>query len=804
MSFKAVLEADISNWQTNLNKAGLQLEALNKQVKEQNKGITYLGDSFANAGKKLSLFSIALAAAGVKAFSMAADFEDALGATDQIFKDNADIVAEWANNLDTSYGIAKKEALEYSNLMGSMLINIGNLTEKEASKQSAKLIELAGDLTAMYGGTTQDAVRALTGALKGNNTMLDNYGMAVNEALIKAKALELGLISGTSEMTLQAKQAATLALIWEQTGAAQGQASREADGASGAMRAFRTEVANLSTELGEVLLPIITPMISKLTDFVSGLRALSPEMQSMIVGIAGVTAVAGPLLIVIGNILKALPLIKAAFTALTGPIGAITLAVAGLTAGIIYFVNRANEATTASEALAGANKSVEASVRREKAELEKLLSIARDETKSKDMRLEAIRKLNAISKEHLGFITLETVNTEAAKNAVNDYTTAIERNARQKAISDKLSELYAKQLEYEEKIARETQKIEEDKAKGFFRSNILMQSAFKTRRSEFQNELDNINESIKAYESLSEQYVKTGETGAEATASLSNFSDVVKEVAELDTFQKLIGEQLNVRDAINKTASTIEDLQSKLVKLQLGILPSTNVRKELTETQQQINDLSTALDLLTGGRELKIKVNANILRIEAAENKFLKDGAIVVPPIDTSLLENSLGQAKEMVAITSQDLGSLLSTGISMFAQTIGDAFSGNWEGLGAGLLKAVGSLAQQFGGLIVGMGVAALKLQSLIVNPLTAIAAGSALIALGALASKAAQNMMSSATSGGGYSSAPSMMNTSPGYAPSEYRGQYQDDFKVEFKIGTNELVGVLDTANQRRNRLG
>ena len=63
--------------------------------------------------------------------------------------------------------------------MGSMLVNIGGLTQDQAAKQSASLIQLAGDLTAMFGGTTQDAVRALTGALKGNNTMLDNYGMAV-------------------------------------------------------------------------------------------------------------------------------------------------------------------------------------------------------------------------------------------------------------------------------------------------------------------------------------------------------------------------------------------------------------------------------------------------------------------------------------------------------------------------------------------------------------------------------------------------------------------------------------------------
>ena len=719
MSFKAVLEADISNWQSNLNKAGAQLEAFDRKVKEQTKGLRYLGDSFINVGKKASILSVAVAAAGAKAFSMAADFQDALGATEQIFKDNSDTVQNWANNLDTSYGIAKKEALEYSNLMGSMLINIGNLTEKEASKQSAKLIELAGDLTAMYGGTTQDAVRALTGALKGNNTMLDNYGMAVNEALIKQKALELGLISGTSEMSLQAKQAATLALIWEQTGAAQGQAAREADGASGAMRKFRTEVSNLSTELGEVLLPIITPIISKLSDFVGSLRTLSPEMQSMIVGIAGVTAVAGPLLVVIGSILKALPLLKAGFVALTGPIGAIAVT---MTVVAVNF-----------------HKNIEAL----KTDWDYLLDYLR--TTSAGIG-------DLLSGNFSGW--WEKVQLTWRKNI--EYL---------KVKLRQLKEYYTGVDEI---------KLDQTALEAALAANEMTGSAGAMQA--VKKEVDNLNESL----------------------------EETKDIAKLDTFQKLIGEQLNVRDAITKTTATIEDLQSKLVKLQTGILPSTNVRQELAETQQQINDLSTALDLLTGKRELNIDVKTNISGIEAAENKFLKDGAIVVPPIDTSLLENSLGQAKEMVATMSLDLGSLLSAGISSFAQTIGDAFAGNWDGLGAGLLKAVGSLAQQFGGLIVGMGVAALELQTLITNPLTAIAAGAALIALGALASKAAQNMMKSATTGGGYSSAPSLRNTGPSYGPSDYRGQYQDDFKVEFKIGTNELVGVLDTAEQRRNRIG
>lgn len=652
MSFKAVLEADIKGFSNNIDKAISDVDRLEKTTLQK---LSKVGDSFIGIGKKASILSVALVGVGAKAFSMAADFQDALGATEQIFKDNSDTVQDWANNLDTSYGIAKKEALSYSNLMGSMLINIGNLTEKEASKQSAKLIELAGDLTAMYGGTTQDAVRALTGALKGNNTMLDNYGMAVNEALIKQKALELGLISGTSEMTLQAKQAATLALIWEQTGAAQGQAAREADGASGAMRAFRTEVSNLSTELGEVLLPIITPIISKLSDFIGSLRTLSPEMQSMIVGIAGITAVAGPLLIVIGNILKALPLIKAALVALTGPIGIVVAAIAAATALIITNWDELKEASS--------------------------------------QAIESLKSDWDFMANHF-----KTVSASIGKVIRGDF-----------------AGWWAD--------VRTT-----------FDANI--------------------------------EYLK----------------------AKWSQFQQLLGIWSN--QAAKVAAQT---------GMMLGAIGSTDTSKPVAE----VKTFTETLNKLSEAQEKVTKTKPKSEFIDVAVKQQEDNQMIIEPIIMMDRLDESLIAMKEKVTVSSEEIGQLLSAGISSFAQTIGDAFAGNWDGLGAGLLKAVGSLAQQFGGLIVGMGVAALELQSLITNPLTAIAAGAALIALGALASKAAQNMMKSATTGAGYSSAPSLRNTGPSYGPSDYRGPYQDDFKVKFEIGTNELVAVLNTAEQRRNRL-
>ena len=54
---------------------------------------------------------------------------------------------------------------------------------------------------------------------------------------------------------------------------------------------------------------------------------------------------------------------------------------------------------------------------------------------------------------------------------------------------------------------------------------------------------------------------------------------------------------------------------------------------------------------------------------------------------------------------------------------------------------------------------------------------------------------------SGAGYASAPTMNNTTSPVTPN-YRGAYTDN-EVVFKIGTNELVGVLSMAQNRNNRL-
>jgi hypothetical protein len=691
MSFTAKITADIANFEKGVEQATRSIDGLQKNVEQRLSGI---GKSFENIGKKASVLSAVLVAAGGKAYMMAADFEDALGATGQIFKENADIVRNWSDNLGTEYGIAKKEALEYSNLMGSMLINIGRLTEQEAAKQSAKLIELAGDLTAMYGGRTQDAVRALTGALKGNNTMLDNYGMAVNDALIKTRAFELGLSDGTGELSLQAKQAATLSLIFEQTGAAQGQAAREADGASGSMRALRTEITNLSTELGQVLIPVITPVISGLRDIVAGIRTMSPEMQTLTVGIAATVAAIGPLLVGIGKLLQMLPLLKAGFVALTGPIGLVGGAIILLAANFEDVVK--NVTTMWNTFTSGISSSVKALV-------------------------------SLVTLDFKGFWTnIKSMVANGVKWVVGQM------------------EFMGEKLEW-----------------------VLRKLGLEEWANRVNASFGGINLDQAALEAALAANEMTGSAGA--------MQAVKKEAA--DTAEK-----------VDKLTSSMKELTK--VKVPESIIGGGIV----IDKQKKETIFDQLFSEKDGNMVLKPIIEPTI------EPKVLKDKMM-------ESVKSAMGDLSEGIQVLTIDLSSMLAASLTDIFGAVSEAIvSGDnvMEALGSALLGTMGGIMVQLGQQVIATGAAieAVKLALTSLGGLGAIAAGAALIAIGSMF-KAGARKIGSSMGSGGYSSAPSMRNTGPSYGPSEYRGQYQDDFKVEFKIGTNELVGVLNTAEQRRNRL-
>lgn len=167
---------------------------------------------------------------------------------------------------------------------------------------------------------------------------MKKYGTAILDADVKQKAFELGLYSGKGAMSAQAKQAGTLALIMDQTADSHGQAARESDQASGSMKEFATTIKNLSTDIGEVLLPIVTPMIQKLSEWITKFSELDEGTKKNIVVIAGIVAAIGPLLIIVGKAISLFAALSTIAVALGTTVGALVLpvvAVVGIIAALI-------------------------------------------------------------------------------------------------------------------------------------------------------------------------------------------------------------------------------------------------------------------------------------------------------------------------------------------------------------------------------------------------------------------------------------------------------------------------------------
>ena len=103
------------------------------------------------------------------------------------------------------------------------------------------------------------------------------------------------------------------------------------------------------------------------------------------------------------------------------------------------------------KALNDVNLKAKNSIAEQTVELERLLKIAKNETLSKEQRLAAIKKINEISPEHLGNLTLEEISTNKAKIAIDKYKESLMQAAIAKAAFDKIVELQQKKLELQSK-----------------------------------------------------------------------------------------------------------------------------------------------------------------------------------------------------------------------------------------------------------------------------------------------------------------------------------------------------------------
>lgn len=202
-----------------------------------------------------------------------------------------------------------------------------------------KLLEYARRVAKDTGQSVDYLVDSIvTGIGRKSALILDNLGISatsLKEALggVTMEAASVGQVTeavakiAQQELKKMGADANTLAESWAQV---------------------RTSITNSLGRIGEVINKNfnISGVIDKIAGFidkaVSAFENLNPAIQQAILVVAGLAAAAGPLLVVVGGIMQAIPTVvaglgafKIALVALTGPIGLVVAGIAGIIAIVV-------------------------------------------------------------------------------------------------------------------------------------------------------------------------------------------------------------------------------------------------------------------------------------------------------------------------------------------------------------------------------------------------------------------------------------------------------------------------------------
>jgi hypothetical protein len=299
-----------------------------------------LGDSFTNAGKKLTVgLTLPITGLGVMAVKSASDLEETMNKIDVAFGDSAEEVKEWSKTSIKSFGMAQQTALDMTALFGDMATGMG-MPQKEASKLGRNLTGLAGDL-ASFKNVSQDVAKtALQGIFTGETESLKQMGIVMTQTNLEQFALKNGMKSNMQTMTEAEKIQLRYAYVTNASKNAIGDFARTSDSTANQVRTAGETYKEMSATFGELLLPIVNQVLGKITELFTWFTSLDDGTKKFILTVLGVVAVAGPLLLIFGKVLAIINLVSKATWLFNGALLAnpITWVVIGIIALIAIIV----------------------------------------------------------------------------------------------------------------------------------------------------------------------------------------------------------------------------------------------------------------------------------------------------------------------------------------------------------------------------------------------------------------------------------------------------------------------------------
>lgn len=265
-------------------------DSLKKNLGDTGKAVTKGLVSVAKASAAgIAAASAAVVSFAVKAMGAAGELEQQIGGSEAVWGEYAKRMQEQGEEAYKNLGLSMSEYLANANKMGSLLQGSG-FTGGEAVELTTKAMQRAADVASIMGISVEDAMQAINGAAKGNFTMMDNLGVAINDTAIKAYAMQKGWNKqAVKNLTQQQKIQLAFEMFFENTEYAAGNYAKENDTLAGSLTTLKAAFTNLMSGTGgpEQVVEALDMALNAITNTFD---KLAPKVLNALQGIVGMVA----------------------------------------------------------------------------------------------------------------------------------------------------------------------------------------------------------------------------------------------------------------------------------------------------------------------------------------------------------------------------------------------------------------------------------------------------------------------------------------------------------------------------------
>lgn len=230
-----------------------------------------------------------------KSVSMAGELEQQLGGTEAVFGQFASQVQAKSKEAFSTMGLSANDYMATINKMGALMQGSG-LDIETSMDLSSQAMQRASDVASIMGIDIDMAMESIAGAAKGNFTMMDNLGVAMNATTIEAYALSKGINKSYNEMTKAEQVQYAMQMFLEKSSYAMGNYSKENETFAGSLQTLKAsfgnfmsgagsidDVINSVVSFGEILIQKIIEMAPKITTgLVQLLNGIIPQIPTLL------------------------------------------------------------------------------------------------------------------------------------------------------------------------------------------------------------------------------------------------------------------------------------------------------------------------------------------------------------------------------------------------------------------------------------------------------------------------------------------------------------------------------------------